>query len=339
MKIRADQLNSELKKGLAPIYIIAGDETLLVQEACDLIRKTTKDQQFISREIFHAEAGFDWNQIRDASQNMSLFSERKLLELRMPKGKPGDTGGKLLIEYAKHLNEDNILLVICNKLDAATQRSKWFKTIEKAGTFLPIWPVEIKQLPKWVQQRMQEAGLSASVSAAKIIADRVEGNLLAAAQEIEKLRLIHGEGKLDESDLLETIANNARYDVFTLVDAALTGNSSRALTITQGLKAEGNEPTVILWALSKEIRTLSKMAEKVSQGSSIPQVLQEYHVWEKRKPIIQACLSRHHYRTFQQMLVIAHQVDKVIKGAQVGDTWEGLTTLVLKLSQPRKARA
>ncbi|WP_369809150.1 DNA polymerase III subunit delta [Oceanicoccus sp. KOV_DT_Chl] len=241
MRLRPDQLKQNLSKTLLPIYIVSGDETLLVQECCDDIRLSCRRQGF-SREVLHVETGFDWNELLASAAAMSLFAERQLIELRMPTGKPGDAGGKALTEYAANASPDNVLLIICNKLESASTRTKWYKNIEAAGASVQCWPIEMAQLPRWINNRLSRLGLNASSEAIQMLAERVEGNLLAAAQEIEKLRLYTDGDTIDADTITAAVADNARYDVFGLVDRALEGNVSSCLKNLQGLKAEGTEP-------------------------------------------------------------------------------------------------
>ncbi len=331
MRLRPDQLQQNLSKGLSPIYIVSGDETLLVQECCDAIRHNCRKQGF-SREVFHVDNSFDWSELLAASSAMSLFSERKLIELRMPSGKPGDAGGKALTEYAANASTDNVLLITCNKLEGSSTRTKWYKNIDAAGASIQCWPIDIKQLPRWIGQRLQQAGLSADSDALQMLAERVEGNLLAAVQEIEKLRLSVEGNVITADTVTAAVADNARYDVFGLVDRALEGNTSGSLKMLQGLKAEGTEPPVILWALTRELRTLYHCSEQIQQGNGIERVLQSQRVWDKRKPLIKAALNRLNIKQLQQLISLANEIDQSIKGMVKNSSWDLLERLVLALT-------
>lgn len=338
MKLRPDQLGSKLDQGLAPIYLVSGNETLLVQECCDAIRRRCRQQQF-SREVLHVEKGFDWNELLASAAEMSLFSEQKLIELRMPTGKPGDAGSKALVQYAANAAKDNaptenVLLIICNKLESATTRSKWHKAVDANGVTVACWPVEARQLPRWINQRLQQAGLSASHDAVQILADRVEGNLLAAAQEIEKLKL-YGDGEVIDADrIIASAANNARYDLFALVDKALQGDSPNSLKMLRGLRAEGTEPPVVLWAFSRELRTLYRCAEQIEGGNGIDRVLQNQRVWDKRKALTKAALHRLKSAELRSLIKLANHVDQTIKGLNRGNSWDLLEQLVLRITRP-----
>ncbi len=331
-KLRPDQLAGTLKKGLAPIYLVSGDEPLLVQEACDAIRQAARQAEFGERELYHADAGFDWGLVLSATNSLSLFAERKLIELRIDKGKPGDKGSKALVEYCQNPGEDNLLLIITPKLDGAQQRSKWFKAIEKTGTFVQIWPITPQQLPRWIGQRLQAAGLKADSQATEILASRVEGNLLAAAQEIEKLKLLSHGGFVSAELMASVVADSARYDVFGLVDKALHGDARGAVRTLNGLKGEGTDATVVLWALAREIRTLAQVAHAVSQGQNFDWAAKQSGVWDKRKPLIQTALRRFRPLQLQQLLRKANAIDKAIKGMRRADPWDELMDLTLNLT-------
>lgn len=332
MRLRAEQLANHLAKDLLPIYIVSGDETLLVQECCDAIRAKCKQLQFSEREVLHVEPGFDWQQLLSSANTLSLFAERKLIELRLPTGKPGDAGSKVLTQYANAPAEDNVLLIICNKLESASTRSKWYKTIEQAGAGIQVWPITAAQLPRWMGQRLQQAGLKASPEAIQLLSSRVEGNLLAAAQEIDKLQLYCDQNTIDVDAVLSAVADNARYDVFGLVDRALQGDAQGSLKMVQGLKAEGTQLPVILWAISRELRTLCLCAEHIEQGNGIERVLQNQRVWDKRKPLTKAALRRLSATQLRRLIVQASQIDQSVKGMNPHNSWDLLQELVIRLA-------
>lgn len=332
MKLRPDQLDQQLKKGLQPLYIVSGDEPLLIQECCDSIRKHCRDQQFNEREVMHVEAGFDWSELLAAGSAMSLFADKKLIELRMPNGKPGDAGGKALVEYAANASPDNVLLIICNKLDSSSTRTKWYKAVEAAGASVQVWPIDARQLPRWIEQRLAKVGLKANSEAVTMLAERVEGNMLAAQQEIEKLRLFVDGDIVDADTITAAVADNARYDIFGLVDRALQGNAAGSLKMLQGLKGEGEEPLKILWALSREIRTLCSCAIEIENGNGADRVLQNHRVWDRRKAITKAAINRLGARKLQQLLRLANRVDQSVKGMNPHNSWNQLEKLVLGLS-------
>jgi len=334
MKIRPEQLAGQLKKGLAPIYIISGDEPLLVLEASDLVRKHAREAGCSERIVMTVEKGFDWNSLAQESSGMSLFAEKRLLELRLPNGKPGDAGGKALRAFAEAPATDDVLLIVAGKIDTKSQQTKWYKTVEAAGVALPIWPMAVAELPGWINQRMKAAKLRPTRDAAQVLAERVEGNLLACAQEIDKLFLIHGAAEIDAEMVVDAVANSARFDIFGLVDTALSGNGERVARMMTGLKGEGVEPILVLWALAREIRTLASMSFEVSRGTSPDQVMRNQRVWDKRKPLIKRGLRRSP-RQWWYLLYRAGQIDRMIKGQATGNVWDELLELSLMLSGVR----
>jgi len=224
MKISREQLDHHLEKGLSAVYFISGDETLLVNEACDLVRLKAKASGFDERKLFHAETGFDWQSFLSASDNFSLFSEKTLIELRIPSGKPGDAGSKAIQAYINDTPEDSILLIISGKIERAATNSKWYKAIDKAGVTTQIWPIDLAQLPSWIDQRLKKFEMSATREGIQMMVDHVQGNLLAASQEVEKLHLLYQGQELTVEQISEAITDHARFDPFTLADNLLGTN-------------------------------------------------------------------------------------------------------------------
>lgn len=332
MRLRPEQLNRQLAQQLAPAYLISGDETLLVQECADAVRAACRAQGFSERLVFHVDNSFDWNALAAEFSALSLFAERKLLELRMPGGKPGDAGGKVLGAFCAAPNPDIVLLIQCNKLDGSSSRAKWYKAIESAGVTVPVWPVELAQLPRWIEQRLRGAGLRADGDALRLLADRVQGNLLAAAQEVEKLRLHVDEGQLIDAALVaRTVADSARFDAFGLAEQALQGDTAGCLRALAGLRGEGVEPPVILWVLTKELRILYRCAEQIEQGLSPDRALDGAGVWDRRKPVVRSALKRLQRPALAHLLRLANRTDAAIKGS-ADDPWLLLDQLILGFS-------
>jgi DNA polymerase-3 subunit delta len=332
-KLRPEQLGAALSKNIAPIYLVSGDEPLLIQEACDTIRRAARSAGFSERELYHCDTGFDWGQVLTAANSLSLFAEKKIIELRLPTGKPGDKGGKILQEYAQSPALDNLLLIITEKLDGATQKSKWFKAIEDAGVHIQVWPIGVAQLPRWIGQRLQQAGLQADSSAIDLLASRIEGNLLAAAQEIEKLKLLSTDNNIISYEFMASaVADSARYDVFGLVDKALHGDARAAVKTLHGLKTEGTEPINILWALTRDIRSLVQISLAVAQGKPFEMAARQAGIWDKRQPLIQTALRRLKPAHIQQLLRKANGIDKAIKGMRNAEPWDELLDLILNLA-------
>jgi len=339
VKLDGRGLDKHLKERLAPVYLIAGDDPLQVMETTDAIRAAARERGFSEREVFHAERGFDWTSLAAESSNLSLFAEQRILELRIPGGKPGDAGSKALVAYAGDAPADNLLMVIMPKLDQAQQRSKWFKALDEIGVFIPLWPPTIAQLPAWVRQRMQAKALQPDEAAVQLLVDRVEGNLLAAEQEMEKLLLLHGAGPIDADQVADAVASSARFDIFGLVDAALGGEHPRCIRMLNGVRQEGVDPILVLWALSREVRSLASMALMVEQGQSLDQVLAAQRVWEKRKPFVRKGLQRHNTARWLQLLRRCSYIDRMIKGLAVGNPWDELLELTLLMAGARLFRA
>ncbi|MFZ5594744.1 MAG: DNA polymerase III subunit delta [Pseudomonadota bacterium] len=335
MKLRPDQLKPHLAKSLMPIYLVCGDEPLQASETCDAIRARARELGYREREVMHVETGFDWNTLLASANSLSLFSERRVMELHMPGGKPGDAGSKALVEYAARPADDAVLLVITGKLDKAALASKWTNALEKAGAVIQVWPVEIKQLPGWIAQRMRGKGMQPSADAVTLLAERVEGNLLACAQEIEKLFLLHGTGAIDAATVSEAVVDSSRFDVYDLADTALRGDAPRAARILAGLRGEGIDPVLVLWALAREIRSLATMAHEVRTGSTADQAMAAHRVWDTRKPLVKQGLQRHKPSTWQTLLRHASQIDRIIKGARPGDAWDELLQLALAMAGVR----
>ena len=337
MKIYPDKLNAHLKGDLLPIYFFSGDEPLQLGEAMDAVRGHARKQGFTEREVMDVERGFDWNELLASSNSMSLFAEKKIIDLRLPTGKPGKEGGAALVEYAQRPPEDTVLLISSGKVDKRSQSAKWYKALDKVGATLQVWPVETKDMPRWVDQRLRSRGLQPEPDAVRLVAERVEGNLLAAAQEVDKLVLLNGEGALSAGQVEAAVADSARFDVFGLVDAALIGDVSRLTRMLDGLRGEGVEPVLVLWALTREIRSLADMATQIEAGKGIDGMLSR--VWGKRKGPVKAGLQRHNRIRWQQMLRRAARLDRVIKGAAAGNAWDELLQLSLMMAGKRLFRA
>lgn len=339
MKLNPAQLGKHLQGSLAPVYVISGDEPLLCQEAEDAIRAAARAQGVSERQVFHAESGFDWGLLYEAGASLSLFAEKRLIELRIGNGKPGDKGAAALLEYLKRPPEDTVLLVSLPKLDGATQKTKWAKALidDAHSQFLQIWPIEVSQLPTWIRQRMSQAGLTASQEAVELIAARVEGNLLAAVQEIEKLKLLAENNQVDAETVQAAVADSARYDVFGLLDAVLGGEASHALRMLDGLRGEGVEPLFILVMLARELRQLAGVAQQFAQGVPLEKAFAAARppIWDKRRPLYSRAVQRLPAARWQQLLIDAQRIDAQVKGQAAGDPWSSLTRLALLMAGQR----
>ena len=337
MKIKPDQLKSYLQKSLqtkqlSPIFIISGDEPLLSQEAADAVRSTARQLEFTERETFDIDARFDWNLVFNETNSLSLFSDKKILELRITSGKPGDKGSKALCELCENLNDSNLILVILPKLDKGAYQSKWMKTLESKGVHIQVWPVTPEQLPRWINQRLVQCGIEASQGAVDILADRVEGNLLAAMQEINTLKLLSLEGKVNADIMSTVVADSARYNLFSFVDKVLEGDAQSAAKALRGLENEGTEPLALLWAITRELRTLNKASHQVLLGNSKDKALKSAGVWDKRIPIFRKALSRLSPAHLRMLMHQAGAIDRGVKGLRQAVIWDELTTLVLSFA-------
>ena len=326
VKTTFDQLTAVLTRGLAPAYLVSGDEGLLVAEAADAIRAQARAAGFLERQVFFVERGFDWDEVRTAAESMSLFSERRLLELRMPTGKP-DRGAEFLTRLITAPAPDTMLLILTGKLDKKTTDSAWVRAMEKQGLWLPVAAVSPERLPGWLRERAGRSKLQLAPDAAQLIAARAEGNLLAAAQEIDKLALLSTDGRVTLDLVRSAVGDSARYDVFALSSAASAGHAARALQVLEGLKGEGVEPTLILWALSRELRGLWQARERDRLRSS-----DRGSAWNLASPPNSAALARSRRLPLARLLSEAGNVDRIIKGQARGDAWTGLRALTAGLA-------
>ena len=333
MKIEANQLTAHLKKSLAPCYLVTGDEHLLVDEALDAIRASARERGYGMRELHVATVGFDWNHLTASTGNMSLFAEQRIIELRLPTGKPGREGGRAIVELVEQSGPDTLFIVTAPKLERGAAASAWAKALDKKGVTLAIWPIGLRELPGWIANRMRSVGLQPERDAVRLIADRVEGNLLAAGQEIEKLRLLHGEGRVSADDVNNAVVNSSRYDVYKLADAALAGDAKRAVKILGGLRAEGVAPVVVMWALTRELRTLSILDDTVRQGGDLGGAMQKNGVWRNRQGLVRQCMGRHKPGDFHRMLKVSGRADAAAKGQRTGDPWQMAADIVVGMAR------
>jgi DNA polymerase-3 subunit delta len=337
MQLRADALDAHVAKPLAPLYVITSDEHLLALEAADKIRRAARAQGYSERDVLTVERTFKWGELLAANQAMSLFGDKKLIELRIPSGKPGKDGGAALQAYAKDLSPDNLTLITLPKLDWQTQKAAWVAALQQAAVYIDIPNIERNALPGWIAQRLAAQGQSADRASLDFIADRVEGNLLAAHQEIQKLGLLHEPGKLAHEQVQDAVLNVARYDVFKLSEAMLSGDTARLIRMLEGLKGEGEALPLVLWAVSEEIRTLLKLKAGMAQGRPLPALLKEYRIWGPRERLMEPALRRIALPTLEAALQQAAQVDRMVKGlrarAFAGDQWDAMLQLALKVAR------
>jgi len=342
LKTNTDQLSSLLARGLPSICLISGDEPLLVDEACAVLRAKARAEGYEERELHFVERGFDWNALRASSRTLSLFAERKFIELRLNGASPGE-GAQVLIELAEQPLPDTAVLVVCAKLDNKALSTKWAAAIEKHGVVAQAWPIELSRLPAWIRERLARHGLRVDQTACAMIAERVEGNLLAAHQEIEKLALLHPPGELSTDAVLEAVADSARYDVLQLGVASMQGQAARAFKILDGLRAEGVDATLALWGVNKDLQWLARCAYLMRNGQSADAAMNAEYVWRPRQAAMKSALSRLTPQTIDRLLVDAANVDCAIKGVRrprsSGDAWLELQALVARLAGAALKRA
>jgi DNA polymerase-3 subunit delta len=332
VKIPSNQIDASVSRALMPCYLVAGDEPLLVNEALDTIRARARQQGFAARDLYIASNGFDWAELTSSSANLSLFAEKRIVELRLPTGKPGRQGAPSIIELLENSGDDLLVLISAPKLDGGTLASKWAKAVQSRGALIQVWPVDQRELPNWIARRMRDNGLEPDGNAVKLIADRVEGNLLAADQEVQKLGLLLGEGKVTVDDVNHAVANSSRYDVFKLVDAAVGGDAQRALRVLAGVRAEGVEAVIVVWALTRELRVLGRLADMVQSGAELGSALQKAGVWRNRQSIARSCVARHRVTDFYRLLKYARRADAGAKGQSGEDAWQLATDIVVELA-------
>jgi len=341
MQVRAEQLAQHLAKGLKPLYTVWGDEPLLAQEAGDAIRAAARAAGCTERQV-HTVSGahFDWSSLLGASQAMSLFAERQLIEIRIPGGKPGKDGSEALQRYCEQLSDDIVTLVQLPRLDRAQQSSGWFTALDAAGVSVRVDPVERKALPQWIAQRLAAQGQRVQGGeegqrSLAFFADRVEGNLLAAHQEIQKLGLLYPAGELGFEQIEAAVLNVARYDVFKLGEAVLAGQVARALRMLEGLQAEGEAAVLVHWTLAEDIRALKRVRDAVSGGKPLPMALRENRVWGVKERLFERAVPLLTDNGIAALLDAAQVCDGLVKGLRHPDwpldAWEALRRLVLML--------
>jgi DNA polymerase-3 subunit delta len=329
MRLKPEQLNASLQKGLASVYFLSGDEPLQLGEMADAIRKTARAAGYNSREIFSVDTSFSWNQLALSADSLSIFSDKKIIELRIPTSTVGTEGAKALSAYCQRLPADTLLLISIGKLASATLKSRWLESIDKVGVVIQVWGLDGQDLLNWLQQRLLQRGLHVESDGIKLLASRVEGNLLAADQEITKLYVLYGSGQLSTAQISDAVADSSRYDVFKLMDWVLAAQTNRIIKILAALRAEGIAAPVILWALTREARSLIHIKLALAGGQHKDTVFRNNQIWDKRKPLVDKALTRLNLQQLNSILVLAAQADRQIKGQQSGDAWETLLAVCL----------
>ncbi len=335
MQIKVDQLRNHLKNQQLPVYMVAGDEPLQHRESVDMLRKAARYFGYTEREVYTADASFDWDSLAAIASELSLFASQRLVELHLPTGKPSDKGAAL-IEYCEHLPQDVILLIVAGKVEAATKKSKWYKALDKVAGIVHVWSISGMQLNQWLNQRLRNKGLSLQSDAIQLIADRIEGNLLAADQEIEKLSLLYPVREqmleLTTEQVFEAVFDSARYNVFDLFDCALSRDLKRALKILHGLQGEGDSMVLLMTLVAKEVRMLAKMTA-IMQAQDLQSAMKAFYLFPKRKALISRTVSSTRPEHWQHLLEQLLELDKMVKGALPGDPWDKMQLVLAQIAQ------
>ena len=331
MLIKGEQLPGQLEKGLKPLYVVCGDAPLLVLEAADAIRAAARLHGYTEREVLTALPGFDWGQLAAATSNMSLFGGLKLVDLRIPNGKPGKEGSAALLDYCQRMSPDNTLLITLPQLDWKEEKAAWFTALTQAGIVVRLNAPPLAELPGWIAGRLRRQHQQADEEGLRFMAERVEGNLLAAHQEIQKLGLLHPQGMLSLEQIRNAVLNVARYNVDDLREALLAGDLARLDRTLEGLQQEGESPVLVLWAMTEEIRTLAQAKAGLARGQPQDQVFRELRIWGPRQGLVRKALQGLNGRTLKEALAQAARLDRCIKGLEQGNVWEGFLRLGMRL--------
>jgi DNA polymerase-3 subunit delta len=332
MALRPEQLAAKLQRGLEPVYLIGGDEPLLLQECCDQIREAARVQGFVEREILTSERGFDWSELQQAAAP-SLFASQKIIDLRIRTGKPGREGAKVLSEWAEAPDPNIILLVSCEQWDAGSRKSKWAAKLEKAGLRVDIWPIKAQELPRWLEQRMLQHGMQPEPEVVRILADRLEGNLLAARQEIDRLALLKGAGVVSVDDVMKVVADSSRFDAFGLAENMLAGNLRESLRVAAGLRRMDTPVPMLLGALLRELKTTEAFRFAMRSGEQESMVFRRLNVWHNKQHTVRSAARRLNTRQFFNAFRQLSLIDRQSKGQAAGDPWRSLDHLLLQLAQ------
>ena len=353
MQVALAQLSTHLQRALSPLYVLHGDEPLLQQEAADAIRATARTQGYTERSSYTvAGAHFDWSAVLAAGGSLSLFADKQIVEIRIPSGKPGKDGSVALQQIAESArgNDSTLTLVMLPRLDKATKTGAWFAALEGNGVSIQIDPIERGQLPQWIAQRLAAQGQRVVAGeegqrTLQFFADRVEGNLLAAHQEIQKLALLHpvtkGDtgvtGELTQAQVEAAVLNVARYDVFKLSESVLAGQTARVQRMLDGLQAEGEAEVLVHWALAEDIRALKRVTDALRAGRPMPVALRENRIWGPKERHFERIAPRVSPAAVARLLRSAHTVDGIVKGLKVPDWpvdgWQALQRLGMQFSR------
>jgi len=335
VKIQPARLAAELERRLHPVYLFAGPERLIVEEAADQVRRACRAHDVVERIRLSADGRFDWGDLSRATETASLFATRRLVEIRLPTGKPGTEGGKALRAWVEQ-DRDDVLMLLADQWELAQEKSAWFKALDAAGLFIAAWAVKPAQLPRWIDQRLTSRGLSADASVARFLAERLEGNLLAAAQEVDRLALLFPGARLTLAQVREAVADNARFDSFRLVELSLTGQAGAALRCIRGLRETEVAPAAVIWAVGREVEVAWQVAVRRQPAA---QTYRELQVWPSRQGPIEACIHRLGASRLEALIPRLSRLDRLAKGQAEGAFWVELERFCVALAQTPGRRA
>lgn len=335
--MRPEQLAAHLERSLAPVYLIAGSETLLVQECRDQVIRAAQAQGFAERSLHEVGPRFDWGRLAEDSSAPSLFSSRRILDIRLPTGKPGRDGSAALVECAAEPDPDLLLLVSAGEWNSAMRKLKWATALARAGELVEVWPVKPDQLPGWIAGRMRDAGLQPEPEAVTLLADLVEGNLLAAQQEIDKLLMLGGNSRVSAEDVTRMVADSARFDSFRLVESVLAGRLADCLRVAAGLQRTGVAIQAVTGALYRELMLADSVRVAVESGDSESQAFSRLRIWPARQAPMRQALRRLSARHFGEAFRSLGLIDRQSKGRAQGDSWQSLDRLLWFLCDPAAA--
>jgi DNA polymerase-3 subunit delta len=323
LKLTTDALSGHLEQQLLRAYLISGDDPLLSGEAADAVRASARKKGFTERDVHFMDRGADWDDVRASSSNMSLFGSRRLVEIRIPTGKPGVAGGAALVSILEIDDQDTVYLILTPRLDRDVQSAAWVKAVENKGALVQVWPIDSDRMTPWLRGRAKRLGLDITTDGIDVLAERTEGNLLAAHQELEKLRLIAQQGQITADTILASVADSARFDVFQLGESVLAGDTERALRMLGGLRAEGVEATLVLWALTKAVRDL--WACVAAPPGSRPRA------WGRQAAALEKGARRASRLPFSTLAIRAGRADRMVKGRLLGDAWDEMALLAAEI--------
>lgn len=336
MRVAPDDLPRRLDGALPPAILLFGEEPLLIEEGARVVRGAAVERGFTDRIPLSVETGFDWGRLAGSSQTLSLFAERRLIELRLPTGKPGDAGTRAIAEYCEAADPDVCLLVITGRLDARTKQAKWVKTLDAGGWIVEHRALKPAQFDAWFRRRLRDRGLIMDNDTIKRMCHFLEGNLLAAAQEVDRVALFADrEGRVDAEAVCGGLADHARFNAFAAADACLEGDARKALRILKVLRNEGTEPVIVSWTMAKELRMLVRIEHGLRSGGQKRQLFKSHQVWSTREPLVNAALSRLDGTRLERLTRQMARCDRVQKGRTRGDIWQELDVLALMMCDIR----